>query len=111
MLLRAGWHGIVDVGYVVDKYEDEAHKPGSYRLRKYDELENLETPAGRLTSMFQDNGLVKGARRPEGIYFTPAGLLSAGQPRQRGTQLIHFDNWDLDDPHLFEQALRLPSDF
>jgi hypothetical protein len=61
--------------------------------------------------MFYDNGLAKKAQRPEGVFFTPAGLLSAGQPRQRGTQLIHWDHYDFDDPHLFERTLRLPSSF
>jgi hypothetical protein len=38
-------------------------------------------------------------------------MLSAGQPRQRGTQLIHFDEFDFDDPKLLEKLLRLPDEF
>jgi hypothetical protein len=38
-------------------------------------------------------------------------MLNAGQPRQRGTQLINWDQFDFDDPRLFEKTVRLPSDF
>ncbi len=109
--VRAGWHGIVDVGYQVQKYNDETHSRASYMLEPYEALERTHTTDGQVTSIFYDNGLVKQAQRPEGVFFTPAGLLSAGQPRQRGTQLIHWDNWNFDDPHLFERALRLPDGF
>ena len=33
-------------------------------------------------------------------------MLSAGQPRQRGTQLILWDQWDFDDPQLLARGLR-----
>jgi hypothetical protein len=123
---RAGWHGIVDVAFAEGAHATEVARQVNYALRPYDELERLPLPDGRgdggddgvgvgvvggFTSMFYDNGLVKKAQRPEGVFFTPAGLLSAGQPRQRGTQLIHWDHYDFDDPHLFERTLRLPSSF
>ncbi len=82
-----------------------------YELRPYADLERLRTPGGRVVSMFQDNGLVRGAARLEGLLFTPIGILSAGQPRQRGTQLIHFDQFDFDHPHTLEVLLRLPPEF
>lgn len=109
--VRAGWHGIVDVGFAVDKHANEPHTAVSYQLTPYEALERTVTPDGRATSIFYDNGLVKKAQRGEGVIFTPAGILSAGQPRQRGTQLIHWDHWNFDDPHLFEKALRLPAAF
>lgn len=109
--VRAGWHGIVNVGFVTDKYPREHHAQACYTLEPYEHLERLCTPDGQVTSMFYDNGLVKQAQRKEGVYFTPAGILSAGQPRQRGTQLILWDDWDFDAATLFEQALRLPSEF
>ena len=109
---RAGWHGIVDVAFAEGDHAKEVTRQVEYTLRSYDELERLTLPDGRrVTSMFYDNGLVKKAQRREGVFFTPAGLLSAGQPRQRGTQLIHWDHYDFDDPHLFERTLRLPSSF
>ena len=89
----------------------EAMATQAYTLVPYEELEHLPLGDGRFTSMFYDNGLVRGAQRAEGIFFTPIGILSAGQPRQRGTQLIHWDHWDFDDPHLFEKTLRLPGGF
>ena len=57
------------------------------------------------------NGLVRGAERLEGTLFKPLGMLNAGQPRQRGTQLIQWDQYDLDDPRLLEKTLRLPASF
>ena len=109
---RAGWHGIVDVAFAEGEHANEVARQVEYALRPYDELERLPLPnGGGVTSMFYDNGLVKKAQRPEGVFFTPAGLLSAGQPRQRGTQLIHWDHYDFDDPHLFERTLRLPASF
>jgi hypothetical protein len=109
---RAGTHAVVDVNYadrgagaepVVARHE--------YALRPYAELEQLPTPGGKVMSMFLDNGLVRGAERLEGAIFTPLGMLSAGQPRQRGTQLIQWDQYDFDDPRLLEKTLRLPRDF
>jgi hypothetical protein len=61
--------------------------------------------------MFYDNGLVRHAQRPEGVFFTPLGMLSAGQPRQRETQLIYWDQYDFDDPDLLSRLLNLPSSF
>ena len=109
---RAGWHGIVDVAFAEGEHANEVTREVGYALRPYEELERLPLPiGGGVTSMFYDNGLVKKAQRPEGVFFTPAGLLSAGQPRQRGTQLIHWDHYDFDDPQLFERTLRLPRSF
>ncbi|RJP40417.1 MAG: hypothetical protein C4547_02875 [Phycisphaerales bacterium] len=65
----------------------------------------------RVGSMFQANGLVRGAERLEGKLLAGTGMLSAGQPRQRGTQLLHWDQYDFDDPHLLERCLRLPEGF
>lgn len=81
-----------------------------YELRRYDELENLPTGFGH-ASMFGADGLVHDAGRPEGWLLAPTGMVSAGQPRQRGTQLICWDALDFDDPRLLERTLRLPADF
>jgi hypothetical protein len=105
---RAGWHGIVNVAMDEQGHEDEVVDQVRYTLRPYDDLEQLTTPDGQTVSMFYDNGLVKEAQRPEGVFFTPAGLLSSGQPRQRGTQMIHWDHYDFDDPELLMKLLRLP---
>lgn len=105
---HAGWHGIANVAMNESGHETEVHGEASYTLRPYHELEALSTPDGRTVSMFYDNGLVKGAQRLEGVFFTPLGLLSAGQPRQRGTQMIHWDHHSFDDPALLDTLLRLP---
>ena len=80
-----------------------------YQVRDYVELER--TPFGATwASIFNEKGLVRGAhRRIESAMLTPLGLYRAGHPRQRGTQLIHFDQADFDDPALFDIYLRLPS--
>ncbi len=106
---RAGWHGIANVAKDESGHGAEVRGEKLYTLRPYHELESLTTPDGRTVSMFYDNGLVKGAQRLEGVFFTPLGLLSAGQPRQRGTQLIHWDHHNFDDPALLETLLRLPT--
>ena len=79
----------------------------SYRLLDYDMLDRL--PLGqRLGSMFGPDGLVHHAGRLEGYLLAPSGILSAGQPRKRGTQRIRWDDYMHDDPRLMEQLLRIP---
>ena len=110
--IRAGTHSVVDVDVTDAHHRDEPvveRKP--YALLPYDELERLETSEGKVMSMFEPNGLVRGAERLEGDLFRPLGMLSAGQPRQRGTQLIHWDQYDFDSPKLLESTLRLPAKF
>ncbi len=104
----AGNHGIVDVRFAASGSAAEVMAEADYDLLAYDRLEHLPLPGGGVASMFHENGLVKGAQRKEGRYFVPLGMLSAGQPRQRGTQLILFDDWDFDDPDLFPHALHWP---
>lgn len=104
----AGDHSIIDLAFTLGKHQNEVKESVGYTLLPYSNLEHIALPDGSFTSMFYENGLVKGAQRDYGKYFTPMGILSAGQPRQRGTQLIQFDDWDFDDPAMFEQALRWP---
>lgn len=105
--VAAGWHAIMHVSFE----PAEASERETYSLRPYADLELLPTPDGGYTSMFYDNGLVRHAQRPEGVYFTPLGMLSAGQPRQRETQLIYWDRYDFDAPDLLAQLLNLPAAF
>lgn len=110
--IQAGSHAIVDVDF--KPHDPAREKPVAsheYELRDYSELETLHAPGGRVVSMFLPNGLVRGAERLEGELFKPLGMLNAGQPRQRGTQLIQWDDYDFDDPNLLERTLRLPSTF
>ena len=106
---RAQWHGIIDLNAAAERPADEIVEQHTYALRPYHDLEHLPLPGGGYTSLFAENGLVKHAWRLEGIAFTPIGILSAGQPRQRGTQLLQFDQYDMDDPNLFPAALRWPA--
>jgi hypothetical protein len=105
---RPGYHGLGVVGSDAGGTESRTVLAEvTYTLRPYGDLERLPLPGG-FGSMFQANGLVRGAERPEGRWMAITGMLSAGQPRQRGTQLIHWDQYDFDDPHLLEKCLRLP---
>lgn len=108
---RAGWHAIADVAFDESRHVGEVVRDKEYALQPYDELEQLPSPDGGVVSMFYANGLVRGAQRLEGLFFAPLGMLSAGQPRQRGTQLIHWDQYDFDDPTLLARTLRLPEQF
>lgn len=109
---RAGYHDVVAVstdlaGMMASRQIASRH---NYDLRPYDTLEHLPTRFGH-ASMFGPDGLVHNAGRLEGWLLAPTGMRSAGQPRQRGTQLICWDELNFDDPHLLEDTLRLPSDF
>ncbi len=79
----------------------------TYRLLDYDSLDRLPLPGG-IGSMFGPDGLVHNAGRPEGFLLAPSGILSAGQPRKRGTQRVRWDDFLHDDPRLLEKTLRLP---
>lgn len=103
-------HLVVDVS-LAPKAASELVGELGYTLFPYERLETLDLPGGGRTSMFHPNGLVKGAERPEGTLLAASGMLSAGQPRQRGTQLILFDAYDFDDPRLLEKTMRLPAGF
>ncbi|MCB9852674.1 MAG: hypothetical protein H6819_06235 [Phycisphaerales bacterium] len=112
LICRAGFHDVVAV-----KVDQAALLSGkkvlerrTYDLLPYDVLENLPTSFGT-ASMFGPDGLVHNAGRLEGWLLAPTGMRSAGQPRQRGTQLICWDALNFDDPHLLEKALRLPTRF
>ncbi len=101
---RAGYHGLAGLSF------DRSDLLGEHRyaLRPYETLERLPIRSA-FRSMFGGDGLVHNAGRLEGFLLAPTGMLSAGQPRQRGTQLLHWDQYDFDDPHLLEHCLRLPS--
>jgi hypothetical protein len=79
----------------------------SYRIQDYNTLDRLPLREG-IASMFGPDGLVHYAGRPEGFLLVPSGILSAGQPRKRGTQRIRWDDYLHDDPHLLEDTLRIP---
>lgn len=108
---RAGTHNPVVVSYDGSILDNKRIlRKARYTLQPYDRLENMPTDFGR-ASMFGPDGLVHYSGRAEGWLMAPTGMRSAGQPRQRGTQLICWDRLDFDDPHLFDNALRLPDGF
>jgi hypothetical protein len=109
LFVRAGFHLPASVRYELPE-GFAARAPEPYELEDYAVLERLPYGDG-YASLFTPKGLVRGAGRLEGALLAPLGMLAAGRPRQRGTQLIHFDQADFDDPDLFADYLRLPSLF
>lgn len=112
--VRSGFHLPAAVRYELPEgflREDGTPKGEAvpYRLHPYRDLEHQPWEGG-WASIFTDTGLVRGAGRLEGVLLSPLGLYRAGQPRQRGTQLIHFDQADFDDPAIYDTYLRLPEE-
>lgn len=104
--IYAGFHLIGKIAT-----DDGKIKPSSNvvqtSLVPYDELEAL--PLGdRYASMFGPDGLVHGADRREAKLMFSTGIYHAGTPRQRGTHMIHFDQYDFDNPSLLSAMLRWP---
>lgn len=110
--ILAGYHEVSGVDCAVGLQQPDAvvSERHGYDLRPYELLDRLPLGDG-VASMFGGDGLVHNAGRKEGYLLAPTGMLSAGQPRKRGTQKIRWDDFSLDDPHLLEQALRLPDGF
>ncbi|MFQ5489676.1 MAG: hypothetical protein ACE5GE_03040 [Phycisphaerae bacterium] len=112
VLLAAGYHEVDQVKFIDSGRLDSMQivEDLMYGIRDYDALDRLKLGDG-IGSMFGPDGLVHNAGRREGYLLAPTGILSAGQPRKRGTQRIRWDDFLLDDPHLLEKTLRIPSSF
>jgi hypothetical protein len=80
----------------------------AYALAPYDALDHVPDDAGGSASIFDEQGLVLGARR-SGEQFLLADLDHAGWPRRLDTMLIHWDADQWTDPTLLDAHLRLPS--
>ncbi|MGR9099071.1 MAG: hypothetical protein ACU826_00745 [Gammaproteobacteria bacterium] len=103
----AGHHQLLTIGPASELGAGRADQFKRYDLRAYRELESLTFKNG-YASLFDTDGLVRGAHRLESTVLTPSGLYHAGHPRQRETQMIYFDDAQFDDPELLETYLRLP---
>ncbi len=112
VFIQAGFHEVsglrcMSASAPTDAETVEEH---AYSLVPYSRLEQLPLGEG-VASMFGPDGLVHNAGRTEGYLLAPTGILSAGQPRKRGTQKIRWDDYSFEDPRLLEKTLRLPDDF
>ncbi|HIJ83075.1 MAG: hypothetical protein HW380_1357 [Magnetococcales bacterium] len=101
----AGQHQLVSVRLENQLASSQPAK--KYVLKPYDLLEKLPFNNDHL-SLFDEDGLVRQAHRPECTLLAPSGLYHAGHPRQRETQMIYFDQAEFDDPTLLETYFRLP---
>jgi hypothetical protein len=110
VLVAAGYHEVCQVRFDTPSAESrEIAEEAMYRILDYSTLDRLPFGDG-IASMFGADGLVHNAGRREGFLLAPSGILSAGQPRKRGTQRIRWDDYLHDDPHLLEKTLRIPRD-
>jgi hypothetical protein len=109
VLVAAAYHEVCQVHLATPQQAGvtEIVEQPAYEVVDYDVLDHLPLD-GSFASMFGPDGLVHDAGRPEGYLLAPSGMLSAGQPRKRGTQRVRWDAYMLDDPHLLEETLRLP---
>ncbi len=98
--IRAGYHDVatVECHKLGDPLGMESTGRHKYDIDAYDQLDHLRLGTG-YGSMFGPDGLVHNAGRSEGYLLAPTGMLSAGQPRKRGTQKIRWDEYSFDDPH------------
>ena len=109
--VMAGYHSVANVTCQEHAAEIKGVlEKHAFEVRAYGTLERLPLGDG-IASMFGPDGLVHNAGREEGWLLAPTGMLSAGQPRKRGTQKIRWDEYSFDDPHLLEKALQLPDAF
>lgn len=110
IILSAGTHEPLRFSLDADmiKTVQVAAESHQYVLVDYDVLDRLPIGDGA-ASMFGPDGLVHYAGRREGFLLAPSGMLSAGQPRKRGTQRIRWDEYLFDDPTLLARTLRLPA--
>lgn len=108
----AGYHEVssIDIETPARRPDLNIVENRTYDVSDYDVLDRLPLGSG-VGSMFGPDGLVHNAGRSEGYLLAPTGILSAGQPRKRGTQKIRWDEFSFDDPHLLEKALRFPKAF
>ncbi len=82
----------------------------AYGLDAYEALDRVERDGGGVGSIFDEHGLVLGAKRgAEEVVFSD--LDHAGWPRRLDTMRIHWDADLWTDPTLLETHLRLPSPF
>ena len=103
----AGAHDIASVEPYREEDDAASDRSMRYRLMTYEALESLPFN-GATISMFDEDGLVRNADRPEATLLAASGIYHAGTPRQRGTLMIYFDQADFDDPDLLSHYLRLP---
>jgi len=109
LFLSAGKHFLVDIAamnpkQIADLTHDQ-HK--TYALATYDTLDAVPTADGRTGSIFNDKGLVKGARR-SGEELMLSDLDHPGWPRRLSKMHIHWDKDEWTDPTLLATHLRLP---
>ncbi len=103
----AGHHQLITIRQIPMELKG-TRTEATYDLVPYERLENLPFN-GYLASLFGEDGLVREAHRAECDLLKPSGLYHAGHARQRGTQMVNFDEQVFDDPELLEIYLRLPS--
>ena len=91
------------------RFEDPAGgtERRQYDLRPYDALEHVAKAGGGTASMFNEKGLVRGAKRWK-EQLVLSDMDNPGWPRHLDKMRIHWDREAWADPHLLAARLRLP---
>jgi len=109
LFLSAGKHFLVDIALGTQEQINSmaSDESNSYQLAAYDTLDAAPRVGGGTGSIFNDQGLVKGAKRGQ-EQLVMGDLDHAGWPRRLDQMHIHWDADEWTDPGLLANHLRLP---
>ncbi len=109
LFVSTGKHFLVDIASLEpDRVRSiVGEQARGYRLAAYDTLEAVPVSGGGKGSIFNAEGLVKGAKR-KGEELVLGDLDHPGWPRRLDKMHIHWDKEEWSDPTLLAQHLRLP---
>lgn len=109
LFLSAGKHFLVDIASLSeDRIQSLTHtKSQTYQLASYEMLDHAPRTGGGTGSIFNEKGLVKGAKRG-GEELLLGDLDHPGWPRRLNKMHIHWDKDEWSDPSLLATHLRLP---
>jgi len=108
LFITAGQHFLKDITalspLLIDSLASTQHQ---YRISDYDALDSVPRAGGGTASIFNDRGLVRGAKKGR-EQLVLGDLDHAGWPRRLDRMLIHWDADRWNDPTLLATHLRLP---
>jgi len=109
LFLSAGKHFLVDIASLPeDRIQSiTANESKAYQLASYKILDNAPREGGGTGSIFNNKGLVKGAKRGN-EELVLGDLDHPGWPRRLSKMHIHWDKDEWNDPSLLASHLRLP---
>ena len=98
--VNSGWHRVERLSAVSGPPD-----PIFYDLVPYDQLKSLPSERGRMESIFDSRGIVKGSDRMERFILFSMGIPKIGSMREEGHHAIELiGRTHFDDPFLFDQS-------